>query len=84
MKLTEYKEKYKTDAQNLLNELQAYLVEIDPLGVQILSERYRNEYLSYALEILEEREGKMFLALDGDKAVGLIAGYIEKRMRRIG
>ena len=79
VKLIEYSEEYSADAQNLLNELQSYLVEIDPLGVQILSERYRNEYLSYVLEILEACEGKMFLALDGDRTVGLITGYIEKK-----
>ena len=79
IRIEEYRKAYKADAQALLNALQEHLVEIDPLDVQIFSKRYRDEYLSFVLEILEECEGKMFLAFDGDRAVGLIAGYIEKK-----
>ena len=79
VKIVPYAPKYAPQAKELLLELQAHLVACDPEAVQVLKERYREEYLGYVLGLTERFGGAVFLALRGDRAVGFAAGYPEPK-----
>jgi len=60
----------------LLVELQEHIVEIDKEKYNILTSDYREKYFEKVMNEVEKYEGKIFLAKDQDKIVGLIVGII--------
>ena len=82
MEIKEFKEKYKEQIKDLLVELQEYIVEIDKYKLNIISQEYRDSYFEYMLEDCKNQQGKIFIAIQNDKVLGFIAGYIESYEER--
>lgn len=77
MEIIEFNEVYSEGVKDLLVELQEYVVKIDKYKQNILSPLYREEYYAMLTKTLNENSGKMFLALENEKVVGLICGHLE-------
>ena len=76
MKIIEFNEKYIENAKDLLAELEEYIVSIDQDNLDQVSEKYREEMVKYDLQEINSNHGKCYLAIENDKAIGLIMGYI--------
>ena len=76
MKIVEYSDKYLEDVRDLLVELEEYIVSIDKDELDRLHPEYREKMAILDLEEVREWNGKCYLALEEDKAVGLIMGII--------
>ena len=78
MEILEYNKLYKEDVKDLLVELQEYIVSIDKYHLNIISPQYRELYFKKTLQLINKNNGKIFVAVKGSKAIGMIAGYIQK------
>ena len=78
MKIIEYNDKYLEDVKDLLVELEEYILSIDKDNLDQLHPDYREKITILDLEEVKENNGKCFLAIENNKAVGLIMGYIRK------
>lgn len=76
LKIIEYSNQYDEAIKNLLVELQEYISSIDREGYNIVTENYREKYFEKTMHEVEKYEGKIFLAKEQDKIVGLIVGII--------
>lgn len=76
MKLIDYNQKYDEDIKDLLVELQEYIVSIDKDGYNIITDKYREAEFKKTIKEVNDFEGKMVLAIENDKAIGLIVGLI--------
>ena len=78
MKIIEYEEKYLDDVKDLLVELEEYILSIDEDNLDQLHPDYRDKMSLLDLQEVNENNGKCYLAIENDKAVGLIMGIIKK------
>ena len=78
MKIIEYEEKYLEDVKDLLVELEEYILTIDKDNLDQLHPEYRNKMAILDLEEVKENNGKCFIAVENNKAIGLIMGTIIK------
>lgn len=78
MKIMEYEEKYLEDIRDLLVELEEYIISIDEDHLDRLHPDYREKMALLDLEEIKTNEGKCFIAIENEKAVGLIMGKITK------
>ena len=76
MEIIEYNNRFKEDVKDLLVELQEYVVSIDKFNLNIVSEKYRDGYFDSVYEDIINGNGKIFLCIDNDKAIGMVAGHI--------
>ena len=76
MKIIEYNDKYLEDVKDLLVELEEYILSIDKDNLDQLHPDYRDKMAILDLEEVKKLNGKCFLAVENDKAVGFIMGYI--------
>jgi len=76
MEIIEYNEKYLSDVRDLLVELEEYILTIDQDHLDQLHPDYRDKMAVVDLEDVKNNEGKCFLAIENEKAVGLIMGTI--------
>ena len=76
MEIIEYNEKYLEDVKDLLVELEEYILSIDKDNLDQLHPEYREKMAILDLEEVNENSGKCFLAIENNKAIGLIMGYI--------
>lgn len=76
MKIIEYEERYLEDVKDLLVELEEYILTIDKDELDQLHPEYREKMAILDLKELEENNGKCFLAVEDNKAIGLIMGTI--------
>ena len=76
MKIIEYNEKYLEDVKDLLVELEEYILTIDKDNLDQLHPEYRDKMAILDLEEVKRLNGKCFLAIENNKAIGLIMGYI--------
>lgn len=76
MKITEYEDKYLEDVKNLLVELEEYIVSIDKDHLDQVHPEYREKMAILDLEEVKNNNGKCYIAVENDKAVGLIMGII--------
>ncbi len=76
MEIIEYEEKYLEDVRDLLVELEEYILTIDKDELDQLHEEYREKMALVDLKDVKDNSGKCYLAIDNDKAVGLIMGTI--------
>jgi ribosomal protein S18 acetylase RimI-like enzyme len=76
MEIIEYNEKYLDDVKDLLVELEEYILTIDKDHLDQLHPDYRDKMAIVDLEDVKNNEGKCFLAIENDKAIGLIMGTI--------
>ena len=76
MKIIEYEEKYLEDVKDLLVELEKYILSIDKDELDQLHPEYRDKMAVLDLEEVKDNNGKCYLAIEDDKAIGLIMGCI--------
>ena len=76
MKIIEHNSIYDEQIKDLLVDLQNYLIDIDDWHTQILSNNYRENYFKMDLELINKQDGKIFLAVENDKVIGLVLGVI--------
>ncbi len=74
--IIEYNEKYLEDVKDLLVELEEYIIKIDKDNLDRLHPEYREKMALLDLEEINNYEGKCYLAIENNKAVGLIMGCI--------
>lgn len=77
MEILEASKKYEKSIKDLLVELQKYVV-IDKFQLNILSENYREGYFRKTWRETKRYGGKIFLAVENNKIIGLIAGHMRK------
>jgi len=76
MTIIEYEDKYLEDVRDLLVELEEYILTIDEDKLDQLHPEYREKMALLDLEDVRKYEGKCYLAIENDKAIGLIMGTI--------
>jgi len=76
MNIIEYEEKYLEDVKDLLVELEKYILSIDKDELDRLHPEYRDKMAILDLEEVKNYNGKCFLAIENNKAIGLIMGCI--------
>ncbi len=76
MKIIEYEDKYLEDVKDLLVELEEYIVSIDKDKLDQLHPEYREKMAILDLEEVNNYNGKCYLAIENNKAIGLIMGCI--------
>lgn len=78
MNIIEYEEKYAEDVKDLLVELQEYIVFLDKFKLNIIKDGFREIYFKKTIEEVYGNGGKIFIAVENNKAVAMICGYLEK------
>ena len=76
MQIIEYEDKYLEDVKDLLVELEEYIVSIDKDNLDQVHLEYRDKMAVLDLQEVNDNNGKCFLAIENDKAIGLIMGCI--------
>ncbi len=76
MNIIEYEDKYLEDARDLLTELEEYLVEVDEDELDQVHPEYHEKMALVDLKEVKNNNGKCYLAIENDKAIGLIMGCI--------
>ncbi len=76
MKIIEYNDKYLEDVKNLLVELEEYILTIDKDSLDRLHPDYKDKMAILDLEDVKNYDGKCYLAVENNKAIGLIMGII--------
>ena len=76
MKIIEYEKKYLEDVRNLLTELEEYIVSIDKDELDQVHPEYYEKMALVDLDEVDKNNGKCYLAIENDKAIGLIMGMI--------
>ena len=74
MEIIEYKDKYLEDVKDLLVELEEYILTIDKDDLDQLHPEYREKMAALNLKNIKDNNGKCYLAIENDKAIGLIMG----------
>lgn len=76
MKIIEYDDKYLEDVRDLLTELEEYIVSIDKDELDCIHPEYYEKMALVDLEEVNKNSGICYLAIESDKAIGLIMGTI--------
>ena len=76
MQIIEYEDKYLDDVNDLLVELEEYIVSIDKDNLDHVHPEYREKMAIIDLEEVKNNNGKCYIAVEDDKAIGLIMGCI--------
>ena len=76
MEIIEYEEKYIEDVKDLLTELEEYILSIDKDELDQLHPEYHDKMVLVDLDIIKNNNGKCYLAIEDNKAIGLIMGCI--------
>lgn len=78
MKVIEYDKKYDEQIKDLLVELQEHLIKIDNWNTQVMSKDYREDSYNIDIQKVKEQSGKIYLAEQNDRIVGLVIGVVSK------
>ncbi len=78
MEIIEYEDKYIEDVRDLLVELEEYILSIDKDELDQIHPEYREKMALISLEAVKNKNGKCFIAVDNNKAIGLIMGTIRE------
>ncbi len=76
MKIIEYEDKYLEDVKDLLVELEEYIVSIDKDDLDQVHPEYREKMAILDLKEVKNNNGKCYVAIENDKVIGLIMGYV--------
>lgn len=76
MKIIEYEEKYLEDVRDLLTELEEYIVSIDKDELDKVHPKYHEKMALVDLDEINNNDGICYLAIENNKAIGLIMGTI--------
>ena len=79
MEIIEFKKEYTEQVKDLLVELQNYIVQIDDWHLNIITPKYREMYFKKTIMETNKNQGKIFLAVENNKALGLICGAVVER-----
>ena len=74
--IIEYEDKYLDDVRDLLIELEEYIVSIDKDKLDHVHPEYHEKMALVDLEDVKNNKGICYLAVENDKAIGLIMGTI--------
>lgn len=74
-----YSAEYTNFFQELIEQLQDHIVSLDSHDRVIRHPNYGEYYVHTLLKQVKEQGGKIFLAFDGEKVVGMVAALILKR-----
>lgn len=74
--IIEYSEGYLEEVQNLLVELEEYIISLDEDNLDRIHADYREKAPLLALKEAQEKDGKCFLWIEDGRAKGMIIGYI--------
>ncbi len=75
MEIIEYQNLYQEKVKDLLVELQEFVTSIDQDKLNIITPEYREEYFVQTLSEVASKNGKMFLAKEGNNIIGMIACF---------
>ena len=78
MNIIEYEDKYLEDIKDLLVELGEYIVSIDEDELELVHPEYREKMTKFDLDNVSKYDGKCYLAIENEKAIGLIMGTIRQ------
>ena len=78
MEIIEYRDEFKEDCKDLLVELEEYIVSIDEDNLDQVGIEYRDKMLGYDLDELKKYNGICYIAVEDNKAIGLIMGLIRE------
>ncbi len=76
MEIIEYDNKYLEEVKDLLVELEEYILSIDEDNLDNLHPEYREKMAILDLEEIKNNNGKCYLAIEEEKVIGLIMGYV--------
>lgn len=76
LEIINYSDGYDESVKDLLVELQDYIAETDKENYNILTDEYREKYFEKTMNEVNECEGKILLATENEKVIGLIVGII--------
>ena len=76
MEIIEYDDSYLDDIRDLLTELEKYIVSIDKDKLDIVHPEYHEKMALVDLNEVNKNNGKCYIAVEYDKAIGLIMGII--------
>lgn len=76
MEIIEYEEKYLEDVKDLLVELEEYILTLDIDNLDQLHPEYRDKMAVLDLAKVNNQNGKCYLAIENNKAIGLIMGIV--------
>ena len=76
MKIIEYEEKYLEDVKDLLVELEEYIISIDYDHLDQIHPDYRDKMTELDLKKVKDNNGKCYIAVENDKAIGVIMGIL--------
>lgn len=82
MKIMELKENHYEVVKDLLVDLQNYVIKIDKYNLNIISEDYREKYFEYMVDDCNKNQGKIFVAVEDDVVLGMIAGFLQTYSER--
>ena len=74
--IIEYHDKYLEDVKDLLVELEEYIISIDKDNLDQIHPEYREKMPIFDFDKINNNNGKCYLAIEKDKAIGLIMGCI--------
>ena len=79
IKIQKFKNSDKKAIYILTEELQDFVVKIDPLKRLIKCKDFGRKYSEIMFKKILEKDGEIFVAKEGAKTIGFIAGIIEKQ-----
>lgn len=74
-KIVEYDDRYLEDVKDLLVELEEYIISIDKDNLDQLHPEYKNKMAILDLNEVKNNNGKCYIYVENNKAIGLIMGY---------
>lgn len=77
--IIEYDKVYDESIKDLLVELQEHLIEIDDWNTQVMNKNYREENFNIDMRKVDEQDGKIYLAMQDNKVIGLVIGIVDEK-----
>lgn len=78
MQILELKQKDFEQVKDLLVDLQKYVISIDKYNLNIISKDYREKYFEFMLSDCKASQGKIFVAVEENNVVGMVAGFVQE------
>ena len=78
MKILELEQEYFEQVKDLLVDLQKYVISIDKYNLNIISKDYREKYFEFMFDDCKGNQGKVFVAIEANKVVGIVAGFVQE------
>lgn len=77
MKIEEFNTTLESQVKDLLVELQNYVIKLDKQSLNIITTEYRDLYFNETYKQCYNNQGKIFLATENNKVLGMVCGYVE-------